>query len=410
MADDNDAKPPRTAADKEKSRQQSRPVSGKEAAKGVSGQPGKAQKSAGQKPATTKGAAPKGTPAKGAPSKGGPAAKGPQPKGGQAKGGTGPGRGGQNRGPATKSGGRGGGQRPPLAGTAAASGPPRRSPTALLTWGAVALILIIVVVLLVVKITSGSNASSGQKAFIPTTPQVAHDVTNIPTSVYNQVGIKSSLASVSPPTIVGGQPPLTIAGLPGMYYFGAEYCPYCAAERWAVVASLSRFGKWANLGDMQSTTNDVFPGTQTFTLVKSTFTSPYLGLQTTEANSDQPLPNGQGYKTLQRATAAQRKLVSTYDTPKYFPGSGTGGGIPFISIGNKAFISGASYSPSILQGLSRSDIASNLSDASNPVTQAIVATSNYISASICHTNGGKPASVCTSSGVMAAAKALKISP
>ena len=62
-----------------------------------------------------------------------------------------------------------------------------------------------------------------------------------------------------------------------------------------------------------------------------------------------------------------------------------------------------------MNGLTREQIASGLSDPTNPVTQAIVATSNYISASICKITGGQPANVCTSKGVQAAAKAMKIS-
>ena len=68
-----------------------------------------------------------------------------------------------------------------------------------------------------------------------------------------------------------------------------------------------------------------------------------------------------------------------------------------------------SYSPTILGGLSRDDIASGLKDSKNPITQAIVAGSNYLSASVCHIDGQMPASVCTSKGVAAATKALKLS-
>ena len=32
------------------------------------------------------------------------------------------------------------------------------------------------------------------------------------------------------------------SGSPELFYYGAEYCPYCAAERWSVVIALSRFG------------------------------------------------------------------------------------------------------------------------------------------------------------------------
>jgi hypothetical protein len=32
-----------------------------------------------------------------------------------------------------------------------------------------------------------------------------------------------------------------------MLYIGAEYCPYCAAERWPLVMALSKFGTFSNL-------------------------------------------------------------------------------------------------------------------------------------------------------------------
>jgi thiol-disulfide isomerase/thioredoxin len=33
-----------------------------------------------------------------------------------------------------------------------------------------------------------------------------------------------------------------------VFFMGAEYCPYCAAERWAIVRALQRFGRWMNAG------------------------------------------------------------------------------------------------------------------------------------------------------------------
>ena len=57
---------------------------------------------------------------------------------------------------------------------------------------------------------------------------------------------RSTPAPSTPPTKVTGSA-LTFDGKPGIFYYGAEYCPYCAAERWPVVVALSRFGTWSNL-------------------------------------------------------------------------------------------------------------------------------------------------------------------
>ncbi len=47
-----------------------------------------------------------------------------------------------------------------------------------------------------------------------------------------------------------------------------------------------------------------------------------------------------------------------------------------------------------------------LDDPSNPITQAIITTANYVSAGICASAKNPPASVCNSSGVKAAAAVL----
>lgn len=388
----------RSAAAKEKTKQQSRPVSGRQAAKSTtSNQPGKQQK-------------PKGSGQGGAPAgkAGGRATSTKAPAGAKSTGATSRGAGSASAG-GGKAGakGSGTGQRPPRQARPAAA--PRRSPTTLLTWGAVGLVLVIVVALVVVKFaTGGSTPATVDSTWVAVNPTVAHQATNIPTSVYNEVGIKTPAVQTNPPTVVNGQPPLTYGGKPGAYYFGAEYCPYCAAERWAIVASLSRFGKFSGLGAMQSSSTDVFPNTQTFTFLKSHYDSSYLALKTQEYESNVPLANGNGYTILQNFTGDDRHLVTKYDTTKYVPGT-SNGAFPFFDIGNKMIVSGASYSPSILGGLTRDQIAAGLDDPTNPVTQAIVATSNYMSAGICATTKQQPADVCTSKGVTEAAKALKLS-
>jgi hypothetical protein len=375
----NDESPRRTAADKDKTRQQSRAVSGREAARGVASKPGgpqpsgRRQRSIQQSQSTAQRAE-------------------QRTKGRNGK---------------ARTQGRGGPSRP---GNRRPTGP-RRSPATLLTWAVVAVVIIIVVVLVVVKVTGG-NSSSGSST-TAASPSVVQDVTHVPASVFDTVGVHSSQVSVTPPSVVHGQPPLTFTvdgkTLPGVFFLGAEYCPYCAAERWAIAVAMSRFGTFTNLGATESSTQDVDPGTQTLSFYKATYASPYVAFQHLEAYSNQLTPSGSGYVVLQTPNAEQKALVAKYDTSKYISSlsSSTGSGsIPFMSFGNKALLSGASYSPSVLQGLSREQIAGGLSDPSNPVTQAIIATANYLSASTCAADGGQPGSVCTSKGVTTAAKSM----
>jgi hypothetical protein len=79
-----------------------------------------------------------------------------------------------------------------------------------------------------------------------------------------------------------------------------------------------------------------------------------------------------------------------------------------VDFANRVVFAGASYDPLQLQGLTRAQIAADLSDASSPVTKSIVATANYMSAAICSIDGEKPANVCNSTGVTGSAHFAKI--
>ena len=137
--------------------------------------------------------------------------------------------------------------------------------------------------------------------------------------------------------------------------------------------------------------------------MSATFTSPYLTFASVEQYSN--IPSGSAYTTLQNPTKEEETIIN--DGQKHLPGATPGQvGFPFINIGNKALISGATYNPGILSGLSWTDISSSLDDATNPVTQSIVGTANYISAAVCASTNNSPASVCSSAGVKAAAKSL----
>lgn len=280
---------------------------------------------------------------------------------------------------------------------------------AVLAWGAVAVVIVVVVVLVVIKVTSGSPSTNA--AFTPVTPapaSVVSKVVGIPDSVYNQVGVTSTV-QVSPPIPLSNQPILMLDGKPGVLYVGGEFCPYCAAERWALVSSLSRFGSFTDLKVTASSHTDVDPATNTFSFEGSTYTSKYVTFQPVEQVSN--IPNSQGYyKPLDTITKAQQAILNKYEQPPLDPNAKAGQfGYPFVDIGNQAIVTGPSYDPGILANLSHAEIAGGLSDPHNPVTQTIVATSNYISAAICASTKNQPTAVCQSAGVQAATKAMAAS-
>jgi hypothetical protein len=310
-----------------------------------------------------------------------------------------------------RGGGGGGGNKPKPGNQRQPSAGPRGRSGALIAWGAVGLVVVVVVVIVVIKVTGGnSNANAAYTPVTPAPASIVTDVTSIPASVYDAVGTGiPSRAQPNPPIVLSNQPPLTLGGkTPAMFYYGAEYCPYCAAERWSMTAALSRFGTWSNLDVTASSHTDFAPATATFSFRSATFTSQYLTFFPDEQYTN--IPSGSGYTTLQNPTKAEQAVLNKYSTPTFIPGATAGQvGFPFVDIGNVALISGASYSPLMLAGLSHNDIASHLTDPTNAVTQSIVGTANYITAAICSSTKQQPTAVCSSAGVQAAAKALKLS-
>ena len=288
-------------------------------------------------------------------------------------------------------------------------------PAGLFTWIAVGVVLVIVVGLVVIKMTSGSPAANASTTFEAVDAKTMSQLSSVPASVFNTVGVTSPVAPITGPTSLSGQPALvkTVNGksLPLIQYVGAEYCPYCAAERWSTVVALSRFGTFSNLGFAQSGATDVYPNTKTFTFRQASYTSPYLAFSGVETFTSITNPATNFYFPLQKLTAAQTALVKKYDTMKYIPtftSTQENGSIPFIDMANKFLSAGASFTPATLAGLTQGQIASALSDPTNPVTQAIIASANEQSAAFCVLTNNKPAAVCSSAGVKAAKKAMNI--
>ena len=259
------------------------------------------------------------------------------------------------------------------------------------------------VVLVIVKVT-GTSATPTPATGPPPTPApaaVVHDVTAIPEAVFDAVGVTSTDAAVTPPSLLAGQRPLEETGKPEVVFVGDEFCPYCAAERWAVVAALARFGTWHGLDAIQSGSDEAFPATPTFTFVSARYTSPYVTAKLIEHYGDQQNSAGTSYTVLERLPRAVQSLMAEYDRP-------TPGLVPFLDIANRAVVAGGVFSPAVLQQLTTTDIAGGLTDPKDPATQAIVASANYLSAVMCQADGGLPSRVCTSAGVTAAASALSL--
>ncbi len=283
--------------------------------------------------------------------------------------------------------------------------------TMFMAWGAVFIVIVIVAVVVVVKLTGSSTTSkSSSSQLAPAT--VVKDVTTIPLSQYDSIGLPGAsltkTASFSPPIEMKGQPPLkglAPGNKPEVFFFGADYCPYCATERWPLVMALSRFGTFSDLRVTTSSAIDVYPQTNTFSFYKSSYSSPYISFIPVEYETNQPLASGNGYTPLMTPTKLENAIVSKYDGPPYTgpqTSSSSSGAIPFVDIGNKVIISGASYTPQLLSGLNWEQIASQIRGGSTTLAKAAIGAANYISGAICSITNDQPSSVCNSAPVKTA--------
>jgi hypothetical protein len=262
---------------------------------------------------------------------------------------------------------------------------------------------VIAVVVVIIVALPGSNSGTKTAANGPTgsaLASVVSDVTGVPAATLDKIGDGGGAVSSKPAAITGGTA-LTANGKPEMLYMGAEYCPYCAAERWSMIVALSRFGTFSGLTTTHSASvngagsTEPYPNTPTWTFHGSTFTSKYVTFTPVEMETNTPDKSNGGYTNLETPTAAQQALLNKYDVPPYVP-SGSNGAIPFIDFGNKYLIAGASYNPQVLSGLSWAQIATDLKNPDSDVAKGIGGTANYITAAICKMTGNQPASACTS--------------
>jgi len=171
-------------------------------------------------------------------------------------------------------------------------------------------------------------------------------------------------------------------------YIGAQYCPYCAAERWALVSALSRFGTFHGLSGIHSAGGqEVYPHTATLNFYKSSYTSKYLTFTPVEQETVSEKP-------LEKLTSAQTALITKYDSPPYVSSSEQGA-IPFIDFGGKYFVHGAQYNPQLLAGQTWAQVAAALKDPSSAIAKGADGAANMITATICKTTGNQPSNVCT---------------
>jgi hypothetical protein len=245
--------------------------------------------------------------------------------------------------------------------------------------GVVALVVVLVLVFVVVNISDTKNG--GTNITEPASAAVVSDITTIPSSAFETAGVAAVNTTVAGLSMISGGAPITTDGLPTFVYVGGEFCPYCAAERWAITAALSRFGTFSGLDTTRSAATDGNYATLSFLHAK--YTSRYVAFSGTEEED-------RAQKVIAMPPAAENASFQKYGN----------NGFPYLTI-NDVYRATYQYDPSALGTMTAEQIAAAAKDPTTTLGKDILTSANVLSAGICAVDGQQPAAVCTSPAVVA---------
>jgi len=226
---------------------------------------------------------------------------------------------------------------------------------------------------------------------------LVREVTSVPQSVFNTVGLPSELTNL--PSSVPSSVVTKRSSKTPLLYVWASYCPFCAAQNWALVMALSRFGAFSDLRLTASSATDFAPNTQTLSFYGAKYSSPYFRFESYDIATNEPAAsdakcNVYGHSCLEALPAVDDAIWQSKAL------GGGEGSLPFMYFGGKLFQFGDfPDEPLLLAGLTRMQIATELHDPSSPVAQAEVGEANYFTAAICQMTGGRPSAVCSTAVV-----------
>jgi Domain of unknown function (DUF929) len=283
-----------------------------------------------------------------------------------------------------------------------AAGPRRRNAYAAGAGGG--LVAVAILVFLLASLLGGKGGAKATPAE-GVYPQPVKGTYQLPAKAVSQVeGIPvRALAGNAAAQLGGGQaappqklpytaPKLSSAGHPEVMFVCAEYWSQCAAERWAFVMALSKFGTFSNLLGTTSSTREADPGTPTFSFYGATYVSKYLTLVTDELETNKYNPLAREYPLLQFPTRPEMKLISTWDVAPY---TTTPGSIPFAYIGGKFLITSAQYDASAISQMNFQTAVGIMTSGNSTVSKQAEAAAGYLVGDFCALTHDQPEAVCS---------------
>ena len=259
-----------------------------------------------------------------------------------------------------------------------------------------ALAAIVTATALSTLVTPGAGAAATRAATVKLTPgeyslpaTVVSQVEAVPVATLVAQAVKRPADAEPPQALKAGTAAFTVGGKPAVVFVGAEYCPYCASERWPLVMALSKFGTFEDLRGSMSSTTDLGPRTPSFSFYRATYTSRYLSFLADEMETGTEQP-------LQAPTAEEQALVTKYDTTPYVPAEDAGQNpIPFVFMAGRYVLTSTQFNGRALSGMKWATAAAYLTSGANAMSKAVEASAGYLVGGICGLTPGQPAAVCS---------------
>jgi surface antigen len=220
-------------------------------------------------------------------------------------------------------------------------------------------------------------------------PGVMHQVNDVSLDSLVSAAEKKPQGARRPLALPAGNTLLISDAKPEILFLGAEYCPWCAAERWPLVMALAKFGSFGDLMGAISPASYSDPQTPTFSFYGSTYTSMYLSFSAVEQETNTGLP-------LQTPTAAQEALLTKWEVVPYIPAADKGSNpIPFVYMAGRYLLVGTQYDAGHISNWEMTAAASYLTASNNTTSLAAEAAAGYLVGDICSLTHNQPESVCS---------------
>jgi hypothetical protein len=183
----------------------------------------------------------------------------------------------------------------------------------------------------------------------------------------------------------------TKSGKTLVFFLGAGFCPFCAAERWAVVEALKNFGTWENLPeDFSAEKDEKYLNIPTFNFPNASYSSRYVEFQAIETAD-------RHFNAIDNGGRDPYGILENYNPDQI---------IPFTLIDGQFMQAGCGYSPKLFEGLDHDKVREQILDPPSALGSSIKNETAFLTALMCSTLKNYAEGVCSENNIKELIKQL----